>query len=103
VPEENWHGTRNSNNSGVTINNLGKTSVILLAAFSGLALGISVFAYLSALHDNEQARQQAIQAERENRMLEYYIMELDGKLMKSGILDPRESWSAKKAEREKHK
>lgn len=101
--KEEWRGNRSDNRSGITINNLGKTSIVLLATFTGLALGVAVFSYVSALHDNERAQTQAKEAERENRMLEYYVMELDGKLMKSGMLDPRESWSAKKAEREKHK
>jgi len=38
-------------------------------------------------------------AEREARMLEYYVMELDGKLMASGIIKYPESWSARKGER----
>jgi hypothetical protein len=37
--------------------------------------------------------------ERETRMLEYYVMELDGKLMAGGLLDYNESWAAKKAAR----
>jgi len=39
------------------------------------------------------------ESERETRMLEYYVMELDGKLMKSGFLDSSESWSAKQEKR----
>jgi hypothetical protein len=38
-------------------------------------------------------------AERESRLLEYYIMELDGKLMASGVIKYPESWSAHKGER----
>lgn len=92
MPEESWHGTRNSNNSGVTINNLGKTSYILLAAFAGFALGAAAFSlYTASL------------AERESRMLEYYVMEMDGKLMKAGVLRPEESWSAQKRKREEQK
>lgn len=104
MPEQ--RGVQNNgdgSNAGVIINNLGKTSIILLAVFSGLALGIAVFSYISALHDNERAEARYAESERENRMLEYYVMELDGKLMRNGLLDPRESWSAKKSEREKHK
>jgi hypothetical protein len=32
-------------------------------------------------------------AERESRLLEYYVMELDGKMMASGLLKPPDSWS----------
>lgn len=35
-------------------------------------------------------------ATRETRMLEYYVMELDGKVMQAGIIKPEESWSARK-------
>ena len=35
-------------------------------------------------------------SERETRMLEYYIMELDGKLMATGVIKSPESWSARK-------
>lgn len=34
-------------------------------------------------------------AERETRLLEYYVMELDGKMMASGLLKSPDSWSGK--------
>lgn len=37
-----------------------------------------------------------VKAERETRMLEYYTMELDGKVMQAQIIKPEESWSARK-------
>jgi hypothetical protein len=37
-------------------------------------------------------------AERENRLFEYYVMELDGKLMASGVIKYQDSWSAQKGE-----
>lgn len=85
--EENWRGSRSS--SGVTINNLGRTSYILLAVFGGLGLGTGLYALVDGWR-----------TEREARMLEYYVMELDGKLMKLGIIQPEESWSAQKRKRE---
>lgn len=42
---------------------------------------------------------QSAVAERETRMVEYYVMELDGKLMAGGLLDYNDSWAAKKAAR----
>lgn len=42
----------------------------------------------------------AYNATRETRMLEYYVMELDGKVMQSGIIKPEESWSARKRKEE---
>lgn len=35
-------------------------------------------------------------AERETRLLEYYVMELDGKLMASDIIKTPDSWSGRK-------
>jgi hypothetical protein len=32
-------------------------------------------------------------AEREARLLQYYVMELDGKMIASGLLKPPDSWS----------
>ncbi|HEU4600510.1 MAG TPA: hypothetical protein VFS24_01010 [Steroidobacteraceae bacterium] len=91
MPEESWHGTRNSNNSGVTINNLGKTSYILLAVFAGFAVGCGIFALLAAQH-----------AERETRMLEYYVLEMDAKLIAAGVKKPEEA-VAKQLNQEKRK
>lgn len=36
----------------------------------------------------------------ETRMLEYYVMELDGKLMSAGLIDYNASWAARKKQRE---
>lgn len=59
--------------------------VIVLAILSGIAIGFTAFAFNSAGN-----------AEREARMLEYYVMELDGKLMAAGVIESKESYSAKK-------
>lgn len=92
MPEESWRGSRNTNTAGLTINNLGKTSYILLAVFAGFGLGMAVYSiYVASL------------AEREARMLEYYVMELDGKLMKEGIIEADQSWAARKRKREEQK
>jgi hypothetical protein len=40
---------------------------------------------------------EAHQSSVETRMLEYYVMEVDGKLMQAGIIRPAETWSARKA------
>lgn len=45
----------------------------------------------------------AYNSTKETRMLEYYVMELDGKVMQAGIIKPEESWSARKREQEKRK
>lgn len=98
-------GSHNENNSrsAVIINNLGKPGFILLATFSGFALGFAIFSYIGAIREAQNASARAEQQtrqlqinERETRLLEYYVMELDGKLMRQGIIDPADSWSAKK-------
>lgn len=38
----------------------------------------------------------AIRAERETRMLQYYINEVDGKLIHAGFIEPRDRWSPEK-------
>ena len=42
---------------------------------------------------------QGRETEREVRLLEYYVMELDGKAMANGLIKPPESWSATKEKR----
>lgn len=59
--------------------------VIVLAILCGVSIGLTVFAFTAAGN-----------AEREARMLEYYVMELDGKLMSAGVIESAQSYSAKK-------
>jgi hypothetical protein len=59
--------------------------VIVLAILCGISIGLTAFAFTAAGN-----------AEREARMLEYYILELDGKLMSAGVIESKESFSAKK-------
>jgi hypothetical protein len=65
-----------------------KSKGFFVAAFISLNLIATVFMFV-----------QWKIAEREARLLEYYIMELDGKLMASGIVKPPESWSGHKGDR----
>lgn len=46
------------------------------------------------------ATRRAEAAEKRADLLQYYVMELDGKLMSSGIIRPNESWSARQASKE---
>lgn len=59
--------------------------LVVCAIVSGLAVGLSIYAFACARN-----------ADREARLLEYYVMELDGKVMRAGIIRPDESWSARK-------
>lgn len=61
-------------------------------AIAIVGLVLAAFAFAAALFFYSQA----VEAERETRLLEYYVMELDGKLMKQRIIEPEESWSARK-------
>jgi hypothetical protein len=38
----------------------------------------------------------ATKAEREARMLQYYVNEVDGKLIHAGFIEPRDRWSPEK-------
>lgn len=62
--------------------------MVLLTLLIGVAIGLTVYAFTAAN-----------QSERETRMLEYYVMELDGKLMNEGFIKPDRSWSAQKQSR----
>ncbi len=65
--------------------------MVLLAIIASLALGFAI-----------SSRSEAVKAERETRMLEYYLLELDAKFINAGLKDPAESIANKlKAEREK--
>lgn len=54
--------------------------LVLLTLICGLSIGLTVFAF-SAARD----------ADREARMLEYYLLELDAKFINAGLKDPAES------------
>ncbi len=64
--------------------------IIVLAILTGLSIGIAAYSIIYAKG-----------ADTETRMLEYYVMELDGKLMSSGVIDPNRSWAAQKRNKEK--
>jgi hypothetical protein len=59
--------------------------IIVLAIISGTAIGLTAFGFWAS-------RQSTV----ETRMLEYYVVENDGKLVRAGILKPEETWSARK-------
>jgi hypothetical protein len=62
--------------------------ILVLSVLCGLSIAAAAF-----------AMNQAQTSERETRLLEYYVMELDGKLMSKGVIEPSRSWSAQKQER----
>lgn len=62
--------------------------LLVLSILSGVSIAFAAFNL-----------QQAQKSEREARMLEYYVMELDGKLMNKGIISSGESWSSQKKQR----
>jgi hypothetical protein len=59
--------------------------VAVCAALCGMAGALSAWSAYTA-----------IRAEREARMLAYYINEVDGKLIHAGFIEPRERWSPEK-------
>lgn len=66
--------------------------LVLLAILSGVSIGLTTFAFT-----------QAEKADREARMLEYYLLELDAKFINAGLKDPAESIANKlKQQRERN-
>lgn len=76
-------GNHNHNSNRVTVSDRTKGFVVSTLVALNVVATVAMFAQWRS-------------AERETRMLEYYVMELDGKLMAGGIIKPPESWSAKK-------
>lgn len=58
--------------------------IVVLAVISGIAAGLAVFAFYESTN-----------AERESRMLQYYVLEMDAKLIAHGIKKPEESVASK--------
>lgn len=65
-------------------------ALVILAAVSSVAIICSVASWM-----------QAKDAETETRMLEYYVMELDGKLMRDGVIDFKQSWAGRSGKERK--
>lgn len=63
--------------------------VAICAALCGVA---AVYAYF--------AHESAGRSEKRADLLQYYVMELDGKVMQAGIIKPNESWSAQQRAKE---
>lgn len=100
---ENWRGNRNDNQSSVTIHNLGRTSIILLATFAGISIGISIYAVLETIAIERRAVQREAQtsqlfearlqnaidadrkAEREARVMQERWNDLKVELARRGI------------------
>lgn len=79
----------NINTNSNTFNGVGRTGSIVLGLIAGLALGCAVYAEI-----------EASKAEREARMLEYYLLELDAKFIAAGLKKPEDAISK---QLEKHK
>lgn len=62
--------------------------VAVCCLISGIAIALAIWAMT-----------QAERSERETRMLEYYVLELDGKLMHQGLIEQSRSYSAQKQQR----
>lgn len=64
----------------------GKSTLLVLCGMAcGLTLAMGLVLALVAY-----------KSERETRMLEYYVNEVDGKLIHAGLIEPRERWSPEK-------
>lgn len=65
--------------------------LVILSIMSGLSIGLAIFSFSASRN-----------SERETRMLEYYLLELDAKFINAGLKDPSES-IAKKLNKEVEK
>lgn len=61
-----------------------KIGMIIMGIFCGLAIALAIAAIISSRN-----------SERETRMLEYYLLELDSKFIRAGLKDPSESIAEK--------
>lgn len=79
-----------SESHGNSVNNygIGRTSSLVLGILCGLSIGVSAFSIW-----------QGTKSERETRMLEYYLLELDAKVIKAGIKEPDDSIAEKLKEK----
>jgi hypothetical protein len=86
------HGEQGDRSAQVIQIDTGKhiAVVAICSALCGIA---AVFAGWSAF--------QATYATKRSDMLQYYVMELDGKLMASGVIKYEESWAAQQRQKEK--
>jgi hypothetical protein len=66
--------------------------LVILAILCGLSIGLAVFAFSASRN-----------ADREARMLEYYLLELDAKFINAGLKDPAESIANKLKQRQEVK
>ena len=80
---------------GIQINNIGRTSIILLACFAGLSLGVSLGALFFMMAQNSILREQMITQTTEVKLLEYYLLELDQEVTAAGIQKPANSVASK--------
>ena len=76
-------GTYNSNSARAVVNDKSKGFIVAVLVAVNILATLMMYAKWR-------------DAEMEKRMVEYYILELDGKLMAAGIIKPPESWSARK-------
>jgi hypothetical protein len=79
--------------------NIGKTGIILLVLSAGLSFGLSAGAIVIASRESANAEEKAMIAEREARMLQYYVLEMDAKLIAAGFKTDAESIARKLKEK----
>lgn len=86
IGDSNQSTAHAENHNEMHVEGISRVQAIILASIAGLGLGLGIFAEV-----------QAVRAERETRMLEYYLLELDAKFIAAG-LKPADESIAKKLE-----
>ena len=78
--------------SGIQIFNLGKTSIILLSAFAGLALGVSIFTAVAVFQERAAFKADVMAQMRKNemetRLLMQQVMDTNALLVREGLRKP---------------
>lgn len=76
---------------------VGMAALLLVIGACGVVMGIHIGRY-------DALTEQSARTEKEARMLEYYVNEVDGKLIHAGFIEPRDRWSPEKRKQyeEKH-
>lgn len=89
------NSSSNGNELHIHPTNIGRTGIIVLVLACGFALGLSGGALVIASKEGEAAKDKAEIAEREARMLQYYVLEMDAKLVAAGFKTDAESIAKK--------
>jgi hypothetical protein len=74
-------------------------SLVIVIGACGTVIGLDMAERQHEIETMAQVRATETTRERETRMLEYYVIEVDGKLENAGIVSSKESWATRKGKK----